>query len=163
MMSDIDTDTYDQNSQIDPAHPDATPRSKPVIDLGDMRVAFGRPRFPKNICKHKTLIYCTDERRVWCQDCERSLDNFEAFMALVNEHCAMLTDADRRLKRAKEAEKIYIHRKAAKELDLAWGRKNAVGCPHCGRGLLADDFASGGKQTSRDIELARRKKDRGGK
>lgn len=160
MMS--DTDTYDQNDQIDPAHPDATPRSKPVIDLGDMRVAYGHPRHPKNVCKHKSLIYCTDERRVWCSDCERSLDNFEAFMALVNSHCAMITDANQRLERARKAENIYIHRKAAKAIDLAWGNKMAVGCPHCGRGLLAEDFVTGCRQSSREIELARRRREKGG-
>lgn len=155
-MSDID-------NPIDPAHPDATPFSKPVIDLGDMRIAYGRPRYPAKICKHNHLVYSTEERRVWCRDCERTVDNFDAFMVLSNSLHGMVTRLKRRLEQAEEAKQAYIHRKAAKEMDLAWGRKNAVGCPHCGRGLLPEDIADGGCcQTSRDIELARRKKDRGG-
>jgi len=155
MMSDIDT-------PIDPAHPDATPWSKPVIDLGDMRISYGRPRYPEKICKHRSLVYSTEERRVWCKDCQRTVDNFDAFMVLANGHHDMVNRLKRKVKEAEEIKQAYIHRKSAKELDLAWGKKSAVGCPHCGRGLLAEDFATGCRQSSREIELARRRREKGG-
>jgi len=157
MMSDTDT-------PIDPAHPDATPRSKPVIDLGEWRIAYGHPRYPEKICKHRSLVYSTEERRVWCEDCQRTVDNFDAFMVLANVHHDMVNTLKRKMQKADEIQKAWLHRKAAKELDQTWGRKMAVACPHCGRGLLAEDFAGGGgTRTSRDIELARRKREKGEK
>lgn len=146
---------------IDP-RPDAAPLRQVVVDLGDMRVQFGLPRTPRPKCSHKRLTYSPEERRVWCLDCESTVDGYDAFMVLVTHFQNMEREARRRLKRATEAQQAHIHRTAAKALDRAWSGRSpmAVACPHCGDGLLPEDFQNGGLQTSRQIEIARRERKR---
>lgn len=143
----------------EPLHPfpEASPLWAEVIDLADMRVQFGRPRYPTKICEHRKLIYDPKERRVWCQDCERTIDGFDAFMTLTRQFTEMVKAAQRLFRQAKEARDSHIGRIAAKKLDKAWsGNVMAVACPHCRGGLLPEDFEGGASVTSRDIEIARR-------
>lgn len=141
--------------------PDATPLwACDVVDLGDFRVRMGFSRRHAGECKHLHLTYSVKERRVWCDDCERTVDNFDAFMILAR-HChGVITEARHRQEKADAAFKAVLGRVAAKKLDRAWSGRNpmAVMCPHCHSGLLPEDFQNGGSQISREIELARRKK-----
>lgn len=135
-----------------------TPFGSPVIDLAEMRIAFGRAKDFKKVCNHRRLTYDPKERRVWCQECESTVDSFDAFMTLVSHWHEMERAARAKLARAAETEKATLVKRAAKNLDQAWNRKfpMAVACPHCHGGLLPEDFLSGGSQVSRDIEIARR-------
>lgn len=135
-----------------------TPFGTPPIDLAEMRIKFGRPApGPVKLCEHRTLIYSTSDRRVWCEDCERTVDNFDAFKTVVDHFHAMERQARAKLRNAEEAEKAVIHRRAAKVFDRAWsGRQMAVCCPHCRGALLPEDFQHGGLQVSAEIERARR-------
>ncbi|MGA0604931.1 hypothetical protein ACO2Q0_02940 [Phenylobacterium sp. VNQ135] len=136
----------------------STPFGSPVIDFAEMRIKFGRPPQGRiKTCEHKSLIYSTADRRVWCEDCERTVDSFDAFKTLVDHFHAMERAAAGKLRAAKEAVAAVVHRKAAKVFDRAWsGRQMAVCCPHCRRGLLPEDFDHGGSQVSAEIERARR-------
>lgn len=129
-----------------------------VIDLADVRVERGIPRNRHSRCKHKRLLYESSDRRVWCRDCEREVEAFDAFMTLVDNFGAMTREVKRQQHEAEEAAKAHVHRKAARNLSLAWSGKTpmAVACPHCSRGLLPEDFEGGGSQVSKDIEMARR-------
>lgn len=135
------------------------PFGAPVIDLAEVRIKrgfsdlkVGRP------CEHKRLMYSTTERRVWCEDCSRTIDGFDAFMTVTNHFHAMELAAREKLRRAKDAEALTISLRAAKVFDKAWrGNQMAVSCPHCRTGLLPEDFLSGGSQVSADIERARRR------
>lgn len=141
---------------IDP-RPDATPLWAEVVDLAEVRVQFGLPRNRHDRCPHRRLTYNVEDRRVWCQDCERSIDSFDAFMVLVRNFAAMERAARAKMEKAEEARDAHLGRRAAKELDRAWsGRQMAVACPHCRGGLLPEDFDRGVAATSREIELARR-------
>lgn len=136
-----------------------TPFGSPVIDLADFRIRFGRrPATAGPKCEHRALIYSRDERRVWCEDCTRTLDSFDAFMIFTAHFHEMEASAQAKLRRAKEAEQSTVHRRSAKVFDQAWGGRHqmAVCCPHCGTGLLPEDFLSGGSQCSAEIERARR-------
>ena len=140
---------------IDP-RPDSTPRWAEVIDLAEVRVEFGLPRNRHERCAHRSLTYNVEERRVWCRDCERSIDGFDAFMVLVRNFAAMEQAARAKMTQAEEAKSAHIGRRAAKKLDQAWsGQQMAVGCPHCNGGLLPEDFEHVGMR-SRELELARR-------
>ena len=144
------------DNPIDP-RPDATPMWAEVIDLAEVRVQFGLPRNRHDRCEHRSLTYNVDERRVWCKDCERTIDGFDAFMVLVRGFAAMEQDARHKLEKAEEAKNAHLGRRAAKALDKAWsGQQMAVACPHCRGGLLPEDFDGRLSATSRDIELARR-------
>ncbi len=140
--------------------PGSTPHSSPVIDLAEVRVAFGLPRSTARVCRHKALVYNRGERRIWCTDCESTVDPFDAFMTLTTYFHDMESAVRSKLARAIEAEAATLVKRASKNLDRQWNGKHpmAVSCPHCHNGLLPEDFLSGGSAVSRDIEIARRKR-----
>lgn len=54
---------------------------------------------------------------------------------------------------------VVARLRAVKALDKAWsGKTMAVPCPHCDGGLLPEDFVTIRSATSRDLELARRRR-----
>lgn len=65
----------------------STPRWAEVIDIGEFRVEMGFPKHSS--CRHASLLYSTEERRVWCKDCHMTLDSFDAFIVLVREVSAI--------------------------------------------------------------------------
>jgi hypothetical protein len=139
--------------------PGSTPFGSPVIDLAEVRIRFGKADLRKGRpCEHRALIYSRDERRVWCEDCERTIDSFDAFMTLTTHFHTMERAATGKQAKADEALARTIVRRAAKVLDKAWG-KMAPLCPHCRTGLLPEDFADGfGSAVGIEIERARRKR-----
>jgi len=132
-----------------------------VIDLAEVRIRWGRSTVPFNQkCEHKNLTYNNTERRVWCDDCSRTIDNYDALMVVVNHFDKMDQEARRRYRDATEAFNKSARLRATKELDRVWsGNVMAVACPHCKKGLLPEDFAGGASACwSRELEIAERKK-----
>ncbi len=130
-----------------------------VVDLAGVRMRRGRSKPGVARCKHRNLTYCTNERRVWCDDCVRTIDAFDALMVVVDDFEKMQSDAQRKLDEATTARTSVLHRIAAKKVESAWsGREMAICCPHCNGGILPEDWASGGNQTSREYEIARRRR-----
>lgn len=130
-----------------------------VVDFGDARVARGMSRRPVSICKHTTLVYDTKERRIWCEDCQSTVEGFDAFLVLVEQFSDAQSIISRKNAEANAAQDHALHLIAAKNLEKHWrGRTMAVPCPHCGGGLLPEDFKSIPGATSADIERARRKR-----
>ncbi len=128
-----------------------------VIDIGDLRVARGKTRRPFSGCKHLRLVYDTDERRIWCRDCERDVEAFDAFVLVAERASGFYEQNNRRAKELDEAEKFQLRTRAAKKLDEAWrSRTMAPCCPHCNRGLLPEDVARG--LSSVGIEYERRRR-----
>ena len=143
--------------------PDCQPFRAHVIDLAGVRVRWGLPPARKPTCDHTALVYNQQERRVWCENCRRGIENFDAFMAVVHHFEKMEHDAQRKIDKANEALKAQIHRRATKAVDKAWSRQGgmAISCPHCQGGLLPEDFTEGRfALRSRELELARREKNK---
>lgn len=139
--------------------PDAQPFSAEVIDLGGMRIKFGLTRESWKLCQHRNMVYSTAERRIWCEDCERTIDNFDALYEIIKKFQVMESDVSHKNRKADEALKSTVVRRAAKVLDHAWMGKMAPCCPHCRSALLPEDFESGARMSvSREIEEARRRK-----
>ena len=136
-----------------------------VIDIGDIRVARGMSRRPASACKHQHMRYDRNERRVWCVDCERDIEGFDAFQLLAEQAHEFAARLERREKKIAEAEAFQVSSLAAKEIDKVWrSRKMVPACPHCRLGLLPEYFSDGvPSQLGRDYALAqiRSKKDRG--
>lgn len=118
-----------------------------VIDLSGVRVRLGRTSYKIKKCEHKKLIYCQSERRIWCEDCDRTIDSFDGFMTLTNHFAGMLSQAKSLTAKAVEAMKSTARLRATKELDRIWGRSMAPCCPNCKHGLLPEDFADGAAGT----------------
>jgi hypothetical protein len=132
-----------------------------VVDLADVRIQRGQPPYNPNRCKHRKLIFANshDERRIWCAECEQTIDPFTAFVMLAERIDKMVGIVKDKMQKADAALGAVARLRAVKVLDRAWsGNVMAVACPHCKGGLLPEDFARGADQTSREIEIARRKK-----
>lgn len=146
----------------DPIIPDAgsAPFRCEVIDLAGVRVEFGRPARTVQRCEHKRVTYSQEERRVWCRDCERTIDGFDAFMTFVRYYEHIERAVRQKMTEANAAMEATIHRRATKAVDKAWSSGlPAISCPHCRGGILPEDFADGvTRRSSREYELARRKK-----
>tara|TARA_A100000171_G_C2126683_1_gene143964 strand:- start:24 stop:452 length:429 start_codon:yes stop_codon:yes gene_type:complete len=124
-----------------------------VVDIGDLRVARGLTRREHSTCKHAKLVYDTKERRVWCKDCETDVEPFDAFTSLVERFYAF----ENRISMLRAIEAETLHSRAAKTLDKEFrSRTMTPCCPHCSRGILAEDVVNGVSSMSRDLELCRR-------
>lgn len=131
-----------------------------VVDFGDIRVSRGLSRRPHTSCLHVNLIFDRNERRIWCSDCEKNVDPFDAFESIANNMSAAISHFQSIKKSALEAQDYNIHLIAAKNIEKLWrGKKLAPVCPHCRTGLLPDDFKSGCSAISFELEKQRRKKD----
>lgn len=127
-----------------------------VVDIGDIRVARGLSRRHYSSCPHRRLMYDQKERRVWCRECERDVESFDAFTIIVEQY----SDAHRQLVRKQaeisEAEQFKMRTIAAKKLDEAWrSRKMVPACPHCSNGLFPDSFKNGMIMLGKDYARAR--------
>lgn len=131
-----------------------------VVDFGDLRVARGFSRRPFSGCHHHRLVYDGSERRVWCQDCERDIDGFDAFRMVAERFHSTREKLDDRERKVAEAEAHNLISLAAKTVDSIWRSRNKVpACPVCGFGLFPEDFKNGrGTQLGRDYGAATRAK-----
>jgi hypothetical protein len=130
-----------------------------VVDLADVRIRLGRSKVGPGLkqCEHHALIYSPTERRVWCENCERTVDNFDAFLIFTRKFERMLAEARHKLSTAAEALAGAARLRATKELDRIWaGKKMAPCCPHCSKGLIPEDFTRGVSSISMEWEMARR-------
>lgn len=126
-----------------------------VVDIGDVRVARGLTRRHYSSCPHRQLIYDRQERRVWCKDCERDVEPFDAFLQLIEGYSAALGEVARREEAIKEVEQFKMRSIAAKRMDEAWRSRTMVpACPHCWMGLFPEHFKHGPTMLGRDYAQA---------
>ena len=130
-----------------------------VVDIGDYRVSRGKTRRERSGCNHASVSYDPSERRIWCRDCERDVDPFDAFCLLAENYSSVVDSLDARMERVKEAEGFVLRSIAAKKVDQAWRSRNSVpACPHCHQGLFPEHFKNGMTTLGIDYARARLKK-----
>lgn len=143
----------------DPIEPQNFRSGVTVIDIGDIRVARGMTRRPASSCRHPKMIYDPRERRIWCPDCEKDVDPFDAFCRVVEHFDAANLQLTKRKERIDAAEQHHLVSLAAKEIDKAWRHRSMVpACPCCGEGLLPEDFKRGVNLINREWATIRRQK-----
>lgn len=127
-----------------------------VVDIGDVRVARGFSRRHHASCPHNQMVYDGQERRIWCKDCEKDVEAFDAFKILVQFFDGAVERLNERELRVQEAEKFQVRSIAAKALDDVWRRRNVVPCcPHCKNGLFPEHFHGRCPTIGREYALAR--------
>lgn len=128
-----------------------------VVDIGDIRVSRGMTRRPHSHCQHRRVAYDPKERRIWCKDCERDVEPFDAFVNLTEQYHVAYDRLKEEQSRLVEAQQFNCRSIAAKKVDEAWRKKKSVpACPHCNHGLFPEDFVNGVGMIGRDFALARR-------
>jgi len=124
-----------------------------VVDIGDLRVARGMSRRVQSTCRHLRLAYDTNERRIYCQDCESDVEAFDAFLQIVGLHHHLKAKSE---KLHQDAAHTVISR-AAKRMDEAWrSRTMAPCCPHCSKAIMPEDVVNGVSLTNKDWETRKR-------
>lgn len=131
-----------------------------VVDIGEFRVARGASHRQTHECRHKHLTYDMHERRVWCDDCKRTIENFDALMVIVGQFEEIVRVTNSNLAEAERAKKSVLRRIAARAVERTLGAGMIVACPHCSRGITAEDLEHH-CAISPEYEDARRRKDRG--
>jgi hypothetical protein len=130
-----------------------------VVDFGDVRVARGMSRRHHSSCPHKRMVYDQQERRIWCEDCKKDVEAFDACRILVDSFSSAHAGLKRREQAIVEAEAFKIRTLAGKQMDEAWRSHHMVpSCPHCHNGLFPEDFKHGVAMVGK--EFARSRKER---
>ncbi len=131
-----------------------------VVDIGDYRVSRGMTRRPFTGCHHHGLTYDKSERRIWCRDCERDVEPFDAFVGLAESYDRVRKSMIREREEIREAAKFNVRSLAAKAIDKEWrARKTVPICPHCHSGLFPEDFKNGIATAGREDAEAMRKRE----
>lgn len=129
-----------------------------VVDIGDIRVSRGMTRRPYSSCTHRRMAYDPKERRVWCKDCEKDVDAFDAFVGITEQYHKAYDHLKDEQRKLAEAQQFQCRSIAAKNIDEAWRKRKSVpACPHCSNGLFPEDFVKGMGMIGREFALARRK------
>jgi hypothetical protein len=130
-----------------------------VVDIGDYRISRGMSRRDASGCPHKRLSYDSSERRIWCRDCEHTVEAFDALIGMVESFDAALKGMEKREATLADAEAAGLVSLAAREIDKAWRKRASVpACPHCHNGLFPEDFKNGVSSLGREYAKARRAK-----
>lgn len=124
-----------------------------IIDIGDLRVARGKARYEFAGCSHRRLTYDSDERRVWCTECEKTLPAFDAFMVVIRDYQGWFNNLTDRQAKIEEMEKTQLHLRGARAIEKSWMGRRAPRCK-CGAAMLPEDFQSG-RFPEVSLELAR--------
>lgn len=116
-------------------------------------------------CNHRNLQYDISSRIIYCKDCEREIDHFDAFFMIVKMFAYAEHSLDCRREELDELEKRHQVGllKATRKVDEAWRSRSMVPiCPHCHKAIFPTD-GFGGNLTNKDLELERRRfKPKGG-
>lgn len=131
-----------------------------VVDIGDMRIKRGMTRRPASSCRHSTVHYDKQERRLWCPDCEKNVEAFDVVVGIAESLDAKTKGMEKREQKLKEVEEERLVSLAARAIDKLWRRRNMVPCcPNCNEGLLPEDFKDfRGAMVNADWTRAKRKK-----
>lgn len=132
-----------------------------VIDFGDMRVARGLPRRPHRCCEHRSVVYSTTERRIWCKNCEKDIEPFDAFELIIKQYDSATKQATRLLNEAREAQENTLISIASKKVDAAWRKRKMLPLsPCCGAVMFPENYKSGFSYVSKDLAYAKREKEK---
>ena len=135
-----------------PIEPDSFVAGVKVVDIGDLRVARGRTRRERSVCPHRQLVYDNQERRIWCEDCESTVDPFDAFIGLVEQFHAAEQAIRRRQHEVAEAEAFSLRSRAAKAMDDMYRKRTSVPCcPKCNFPLMPERVVLGLPSMGRDF------------
>lgn len=104
-----------------------------VVSIGDFfRVRHGRTPFrrEKELCKHNHLVLSQSERRIWCEDCEKNIDPFDAVLTFQRQWAALDAHYKGLKQQTADGMTATLNRRASKEIDRIWSGKMLPLCPH---------------------------------
>jgi hypothetical protein len=124
-----------------------------VYDIGDFRVevkpdTLGLTFQGDTECPHRNLVYSETGRTVECEQCEKQIDPWWAFMRMVRNFKTIKDRLDSAREALEKDMATALTHTAALRVEKAWRRRKYVPtCPHCYKGILPMD-GFGGSQAS---------------
>ena len=145
--------------------------SENLVDFSSFKARFRSGRVTADpVCAHRRIVLDEIEGTIECEDCKRSLSAFHVLVGFCREWANLSREVRELKHRAAAIRKTVFgwqpRLRALKEFEKHWWRGNMLPCcPHCGRGLMAEDFANGPRRGSigLDYEMAMRRRDAGQK
>jgi len=128
-----------------------------IIQIGKAKIE--RVRSGLERCRHRYFKYDPDGRTIECQDCQKILDPFDAFVELAHIWEEAYTTLENR---QKELEELEARRekgllRATRRVDEAWRSRSMVPvCPHCKKPIFPED-GFGTSAINKEMALEARK------
>jgi hypothetical protein len=132
--------------------------SADVIQIGDLALKRKERTYPPNpeACPHKKLELDAQGDIVTCLDCKKQVSAFWALIMLVEQYRSARDRLIHEHEVLQQARSENLHLIAARKVDKAWRSRTMVPtCPHCHKGIFAED-GFGGSLVNREMEQRRR-------
>jgi len=116
-----------------------------VVQFADLQIARQKDDYMRQRegCQHKRILLDDVGDTVKCQDCKMQVSAYWALKMLATDWREQTKRLAREVDAAKLATGLTLHLRAAKQVESVWRSKQLPCCPHCDRGIAADDNFGG--------------------
>jgi len=101
------------------------------------------PGYPRRKCNHTRFFVDETNHEVTCRDCNAIVQPFDAMLVFANRTNEYRERLDRMRAEQVELAAYKPWLKAVKRLEGVWRGSMLPCCPHCHRGIEAEDLANG--------------------
>lgn len=98
----------------------------------------------KTDCYHQRFIIDKSHGSVECSDCGEIISAFHAISIMAQRDSRYFKNLERMRQEAKELKEYSPFLRAVKKLESIWRGKYLPGCPHCHKGIEAEELANSG-------------------
>ena len=131
-----------------------------VIQIGDLIIRRRKESLqrypPDDRCRHTNLTWDDNGQIVTCDDCKKQISPYWALKILSDHYEKSMQSLQQATDQVAADAKAVVHLKAAKRIEQVWKSRTMVPCcPHCDRGILAEDMMRPA-QIRREFEIKRR-------
>ena len=120
---------------------DQTPLSPTVLNF-ERHVALRQKPVQ---CRHRHVEVDPANREVTCQDCGKVVDPFDVLVGFANEGSLLQRTYTALQDEVGRLRNWNPFLRAVKRLEEIWRGSMLPTCPHCGRGIRAEDLARSGR------------------
>jgi hypothetical protein len=119
----------------------------PIPQIIEFKILQVRRR-NRGTCTHRMFEIDGEAGAVYCRDCDEEVPAFEALCVIARHDSIFQRQYYRLREEIVELQKYKPWLKAVKRLEHVWrGKKMLPCCPHCNRGVRAEDLAASGMKS----------------
>ncbi|MTI83459.1 MAG: hypothetical protein FH756_06025 [Firmicutes bacterium] len=126
---------------------------KKIIPISKLRIA--RDKVKKCTCINRNYEVDTVNKEVLCTQCGAVVDPYDVLVDIAYSHERLNGEVENLLRQRKEILSWKPHLVALRKLESIYRGKMLPCCPHCGRGVLAEELLV--EAIHKEVELERRK------
>lgn len=112
-----------------------------VVQFADLQIARLKDDYVRRRegCQHRHIQLDDVGEVVLCMDCKKQVSAYWALNMLTTDWREQTKRLAREVESAKQERGLTLHLRAAKQVESVWRSKQLPCCPHCDRGIMADD------------------------